>query len=608
MHVGPFYEGNGHTSFTVWAPLRKKVDLVLSGPQKRQLPMERDEMGYWHAHKVPAGPGELYKYRLDNSMEFPDPGSRFQPEGVHGPSSVVDFGSFAWSDSHWKGVELDRMVIYELHIGTFTPGGTFEACAEKLDYLKSLGVNTIEIMPVAQFPGSRNWGYDGAYPFAAQNSYGGPEGLMYLVDQCHKKEMSVVLDVVYNHLGPEGAYLHEYGPYFTDEYNTPWGAAVNYDQAYSYGVRNYFIQNALAWLSDYHIDALRLDAIHGIYDFGAFHILREIAEAVEQLSDYTGRKRILIAESDLNDTRVINPFEKNGYGIDAQWSDDFHHSVHTLLTGENRGYYEDFGSPGELCKAYNEGFVYSWTYSRNRKRYHGSSSKDISPEELVVCIQNHDQVGNRMLGERLSMLVSFDGLKVAAASMVLSPYTPMLFMGQEFAAQTPFLYFISHLDEHLVQLVREGRAREFAEFKWEATPPDPQAQSTFEKSKLDWDSISKGNHKQMLEFYRTLFELRREHPSLRSRTRSASELFGEGKSGVVLLRRGDMSKSVAFLNFSEKEVVFTGKDAGIENGHRLIDSQHESWGGEKEKMMPGELKVDGECRLAPLSVALYELD
>lgn len=607
MHIGSFYEGNGHSSFTVWAPLRKKVDLVISEPQKRQVAMERDDMGYWHAHRVPAGPGFLYKYRLDDSMEYPDPASRFQPKGVHGPSSIVDHNEYVWSDSNWRGVALEDMVIYELHIGTFTPAGTFESCAEKLDYLKSLGVNTIEIMPVAQFPGSRNWGYDGAYPFAAQNSYGGPEGLKHLVDQCHKKGMAVVLDVVYNHLGPEGAYLHEYAPYFTDEYDTPWGAAVNYDQAYSYGVRNFFLQNALSWLSDYHIDALRLDAIHGIYDFGALHILREMAQEVEQLTDYTGRKRILIAESDLNDRRVITPFDKNGYGIDAQWSDDFHHSVHTLLTGENRSYYGDFGSVGDLCKALNEGFVYSWTYSQNRKRYHGSSSKDISPEKLVVCIQNHDQVGNRMLGERLSMLVSFDGLKIGAAAMTLSPFTPMLFMGEEFAARTPFLYFISHLDENLVQLVREGRAREFAEFKWEATPPDPQAQSTFEKSKLDWDSLSKGNHGQMLDFYRTLLGLRREHPSFRSRTRIASELFGDGNSGVVVLRRGDETKSVMLLNFSPNDVSFTAKDAGIERGRKLIDSQDERWGGRKEKEMPEEMRADTGCSLAPLSAVLYEL-
>ncbi len=603
MYIGSNYEGNQTASFTVWAPLKKNVQLLLGEENPKVISMDRDDFGYWQASHIQTAPGTFYRYRLDGSSDFPDPASRFQPQGVHGPSCVVDHGAFNWNDSTWKGMALQDMVIYELHTGTFTPSGTFEGCAERLDYLRNLGVTAIEIMPVAQFPGSRNWGYDGAYPFAVQNSYGGPEGLKRLVDQCHAKGMAVVLDVVYNHLGPEGAYLQEYGPYFTDEYGTPWGAAVNYDESYSYGVRNYFVQNALSWFADYHIDALRLDAIHGIYDFGALHILREISDAVKELSAKEGREMILIAESDLNDTRVISPVEKNGYGIDAQWSDDFHHSVHSLLTGENRSYYGDFGKMGDLCKALNEGFVYSWNYSPNRKRYHGSSSKDIQPEKLVICTQNHDQIGNRMLGERLSQLVSFDGLKLAAASMILSPYTPMLFMGEEFAASTPFLYFISHLDENLVQLVREGRAREFAEFRWEGTPPDPQDPATFNNCKLDWDTAFEGKHGQMMAFYRELLRLRSTVPSLRSPRRKAS-LLADQNSGVLVLSRGD--SAVVLLNFSDEDVAFSAQEAQIAGGRKLLDSQDERWGGQNVKM-PDRVEAQSQCVLAPLSVAIYEL-
>ncbi|MCL2690297.1 MAG: malto-oligosyltrehalose trehalohydrolase [Chitinispirillia bacterium] len=619
MQIGSLYKGSGLCSFTVWAPLRSAVELlIMDDHSNRIVPMERDDMGYWSADNVQAQPGTLYMYKLDGDIERPDPASRFQPKGVHGPSCVVDHCEFIWNDSRWKGIELRDMVIYELHVGTFTKDSTFTAIIEKLDYLKELGITAIEIMPVSQFPGSRNWGYDGAYPFAVQNSYGGPDGLKLLVDECHKKGLAAVMDVVYNHLGPEGTYLRDFGPYFTEEYGTPWGSAVNFDEAYCEGVRNYFIKNALSWFDDYHIDCLRLDAIHGIYDFGALHILEEMAQKTRELSLNNDKKYLLIAESDLNDVRIVSPIDKNGYGLDAQWSDDFHHSVHTLLTDEKSGYYEDFGSMSDLCKAYNAGFVYSRRYSKYRKRFHGNSSALLSPAQFVVYSQNHDQTGNRMLGERLSGLVSFDALKLAASAVILSPYVPMIFMGEEFAAQTPFQYFISHTDENLVRLVREGRAREFKAFGWQGDPPDPQSAETFNNCKLDWESAFTGQHGQMLEFYRELLLLRKIHPALNGveTHRHAQELFGDNQSKTLLLRRwvGDNKNEIlVIMNFNrDKPVSFTGEDIGLTNNSgaskravRLADSQDNRWG--SGKVMPEEITPATFGLLMPLSMTAYEL-
>ncbi|MDG5815466.1 malto-oligosyltrehalose trehalohydrolase [Chitinispirillales bacterium ANBcel5] len=604
MHIGAHYEGDGQSTFKVWAPQKSSVELHILEPQEAFHKMEKDDLGYWHISHVSAPADALYMFRLDGKLERPDPASRYQPRSVHGPSSVIDHSSFKWSDDNWKGITLQEMVIYELHIGTFTSEGTFDACIEKLDYLKSMGITAIEVMPVAQFPGDRNWGYDGVYPFAVQDSYGGPEGLKRLVNACHKKEMAVVLDVVYNHLGPEGAYVMDFAPYFTDQYSTPWGAAVNYDQAWSYGVRDFFVQNALSWFKDYNFDALRLDAIHGIYDFGAKHILREISEKVEQYSQLSGRKRYLIAESDLNDTRVLSPVSENGMGIDAQWNDSFHHALHTLITAESKGYYSDYGSVSHLIKALKEGFVYSWDYSNFRKRFHGSSSKNIAPERLVICTQNHDQIGNRMLGERLSMLASFEELKVGAATMLLSPNVPLLFMGEEFAAKTPFLYFISHTDEELVEAVRQGRAREFSEFLWEGDPPDPQAESTFRMSKLDWDSALRDDHKVMSEYYRALLELRRKIPALSSLNKKTMEISAIGDSDSLVMRRWNgHSRAVLYLNFSNEplEVNVSQMDVEME---KVLDSADKKWSGGGSDM-PEKLNAEPNPIVSPQSAVLY---
>jgi maltooligosyltrehalose trehalohydrolase len=406
-------------------------------------------------------PGTRYFYRLDGNTERPDPASKFQPEGVHGPSQVID-PHFVWEELHWSGIPFSHYVLYELHVGTFTAQGTFDAIVPHLDELKDLGITSIEIMPVAQFPGDRNWGYDGVYPGAVQNSYGGPEGLKRLIDACHQRGLAVTLDVVYNHLGPEGNYLCDFGPYFTDRYHTPWGAAINFDGPDSDAVRRFFIENALSWVTEFRLDALRLDAVHGIFDFSALHFLQELAAAVHEQAERLNRRIYVIAESDLNDVRLVSSPELGGYGLDAQWNDDFHHALHTLLTGERTGYYEDFGRIQDLAKAFAEGFVYSGAYSPARRRRHGNTSKDLAADRFVVCAQNHDQVGNRLKGDRLSALVSFEGLKLAAAVVLLSPFIPLLFMGEEYGETAPFPYFVSHSDPDLIEVVRRGRRAEFA--------------------------------------------------------------------------------------------------------------------------------------------------
>ncbi len=603
MKAGSCYHGSGAGDFSVWAPFARDVALRLVSPEERLVPMRRDRTGYWSCSVEDVHPGSLYFYRLDGERERPDPASHYQPRGVHGPSQIIDHGAFAWDDDNWRGIPLNEMIIYELHAGTFTPGGTFDAITGRLDDLTETGINAVELMPVAQFPGERNWGYDGACPYAVQNSYGGPDGLKRLVNACHGKGMTVVLDVVYNHLGPEGNYLWDFGPYFTDKYRTPWGWAINYDDAWSNEVRNYFIENALHWFGRYHIDALRIDAVHGITDMSARPFLRELAERVEEFSRSERRKYYLIAESDLNDPKVIRPRELGGFGIDAQWNDDFHHCVHTLLTGEGDGYYADFGGIAHLGKSLREGFVHSGGYSGYRKRNHGNSSKDRPAEQFIVFSQNHDQVGNRMLGERLSTLVSFESLKLAAAVTLLSPYIPLLFMGEEYAEDAPFLYFVSHSDAALVEAVREGRKNEFDAFAWKAEPPDPQDADTFNRSKIRWEKRTTGGHAAMLGFYKQLAALRRTTPAL-SRPVNDNLDVDELTEKVLCMRRwaGDSHVLVLF-NF--------GDDAGsltipLPPGawKKVLDSADPKWRG-PGGLLPEEIVPGRGVFMKGRSIALY---
>jgi maltooligosyltrehalose trehalohydrolase len=493
---------------------------------------------------------------------------------------VVDPSEFKWEDQTWKGIPLEEMIFYEIHTGTVTPEGTFEAIVPLLDYLKNeLEVTAIELMPVAQFPGERNWGYDGTYLYAPQSSYGGPRGLKRLVNACHQKGLAVILDVVYNHLGPEGNYLGDFGPYFTDRYKTPWGSAINFDGSESDEVRKFVVDNALYWVTEYHVDGLRIDAIHGIFDFSANHILCEIREAVDRQSNRLGRHILVIAESDLNDVRVINPPGKGGYGLDAQWNDDFHHCLHTLLTGEENGYYQDFGEINQLANALREGFVYSGQYSSYRKRRHGSSSKHLPPSKFVVFSQNHDQVGNRANGDRLSTLVSFEALKLVAGIVLLSPNIPLLFMGEEYGEEAPFQYFVSHSDQALIEAVRKGRKEEFSAFQWDEEIPDPRDVATFLRSKIHLDQRQNGKHKSLFDFYKRLIKLRKEVPPLSCLDRKSMQVRAfEREKAIFIKREYGEDRVIGVFNFNDKPIKI---ETNIEKGswQKIFSSTSEEWDG-----------------------------
>ncbi len=607
MKIGAHYLGDGNCEFVVWAPFRQKVELKVISPPERTVPMNRDKLGYWQTVLKDVYPDTLYSFRLDGEIERPDPASYSQPEGVHGPSQVIDCNSFHWDDGNWSGVDIAQMIMYEIHTGTFTPEGTFEAIIPRLDEILDLGINAIELMPVAQFPGERNWGYDGVFPYAPQNSYGGPKGLKRLINDCHSKGMSVILDVVYNHLGPEGNYFWDYGPYFTDKYRTPWGNALNFDDAYSDEVRNFFIENALSWFREYHVDALRLDAVHAIYDFSAKHLLAELSEKVEELSKKEKRGFYLIAESDLNDSRIIERREFGGYGIDAQWCDDFHHSLHTLLTGEGLGYYLDFGKTEHLIRALKEGFAYSGQYSEYRKRRHGNSPKERSGEKFVVYSQNHDHIGNRFHGDRLSTLISFEGLKLAAGIVLLAPYIPFLFMGEEYGEDAPFLYFVSHSDPTLIEAVRKGRRAEFESFDWKGEPPDPQSSGAFFNSKINWEKRNEGSHKVLLNYYKRLIKLRKEIPALSNLDRDNLEVWGLEKEKVVFMRRWDdeqVTHVFSIFNLNESNLDIHGQ---FPDGRwkKLIDSSEEKWNG-PGSLMPEIVESGGESGIGGFGLSLFK--
>lgn len=562
--LGATHVGDDTYHFHLWAPNVQDVKLRFLGTagqsEERIVEMEAVGEGFYQARVEGVPPGTRYFYRLDNERDRPDPTTRYQPEGVHGPSQLVDT-HFEWEDDGWAGLPLQKYIVYELHVGTFTPEGTFEAIIPHLEWLKELGITAIELMPVAQFPGDRNWGYDGVNLFAVQDSYGGNEGLKKLVNACHKAGLAVILDVVYNHLGAEGNYLSEYGPYFTDRYQTPWGSAVNFDGPGSDQVRRYFIENAVYFLRDFHIDALRLDAIHAMLDFSGIPFLEEMAAVVDREAVHLNRRVYLIAESDLNNARVIRSRESHGYGLDAQWSDDFHHALHVLLTGEAQGYYRDFfdesgAEPLQfIYKALTEGYVYTGQFAPARGRRHGTPARDLPAERFVVCMQNHDQVGNRMEGDRITALTSWDRVKLGAALLLLSPYVPLLFMGEEYGEDAPFLYFASHTDPGLVEAVREGRKREFAEFMI-GEPPDPYAEETFERSKLNHALAQEGRHRELREFYRTLIHYRKTLPpfELLSQDHMTVQAFEEEQ--VLLMRRWYGANQIcAIFNFNTEPVT-----------------------------------------------------
>jgi maltooligosyltrehalose trehalohydrolase len=526
------------TVFEVWAP-EKTVRLRVAGAEHA---MDRGADGWWRVDVPEAGPGADYAYLLaDHDTPLPDPRSRWQPAGVHGPSRVYDHAAFAWTDQAWTGRQVPGSVLYELHVGTFTPGGTFDAAIERLDHLVDLGVDMVELLPVSAFNGDRNWGYDGVCWYAPQESYGGPDGLKRFVDACHGRGLGVVLDVVYNHFGPSGAYAPMFAPYLSEVAN-PWGASINLDGPGSGEVRRYIVDSMLAWLRDYHMDALRLDAVHAFSDHSAIHLLEQMAVEVESLSTHLGRPLSLIAESDLNDARLITPREAGGYGLTAQWDDDIHHALHALLTGERQGYYGDFGSLECLQAVLTSAFFHAGTFSSFRGRVHGRpvDRHTVPGYRFVAFLQDHDQIGNRALGDRLSALVSPGLLKVGATLLLTTPYTPMLFMGEEWAAGNPWQYFTSHPEPELAAAVRNGRRKEFAEHGWaEAEVPDPQDPATFERSKLDWSEPTKPPHAEILDVYKRLIAVRRERPELTDPKLDAVEVWHGDQ--FVVMRRGPVT-------------------------------------------------------------------
>lgn len=579
--------------FKVWAPFARTVAVELVDQDRMAIPMQHSSEGYFEVTVNGVGPRARYRYLLDGKNARPDPASRFQPEGVHGPSVVVDPDSFRWTDTTWREMPLENMIIYELHVGTFTREGTFDAIIPHLSYLKeSVGITAIELMPVAQFPGGRNWGYDGVYPYAVQSSYGGPDGLKRLVDACHAAGLAVILDVVYNHFGPEGNYLGEFGPYFTDRYKTPWGAAINYDGPDSDEVRHYVVSNALYWITEYHIDALRLDAIHGIYDFSATHILKELSSAVHVQAARLNRQVFVIAESDLNDACVIDRPSHGGYGLDGQWNDDFHHALRVVLTGDQRGYYEDFHGLMDLGTAVREGFVYSGQYSGHRRRRHGNSSQQCRPSQLVVFSQNHDQIGNRAVGDRLSTQLPFDALRVARALVLLSPNIPLLFMGEEYGETAPFQYFIEHSDPDLIEAVRQGRRREFAHFGWKAEDiPDPQDMATFERSRVNRERLDE-RQAGLLRWTSRLIQLRKTLPSLSAgdAKRICHKVWVLEKENVLVIHRWVKGGEAALLVLGFNKLPVTVMLPELPGAWQLrVDSMAKEFGGTGQDSMPTHL-------------------
>jgi len=560
--------------YRVWAPLADRASVKASG---EVFPMERDGKieGWWSAPGRIARPGEDYTFSIDGGPDLPDPRSGWQPHGVHGPSRIVDHGRFRWSDGEFQARPFSSALVYELHVGTFTQEGTFDSAIPRLDHIKALGVTHVELMPVADFPGRFGWGYDGVSLFAPRHAYGGPDGLKRLVDACHARGLGVILDVVYNHLGPAGNYLPKFGPYFTDRHHTPWGDALNFDGPYSDEVRRYFCDNALMWLRDYHFDGLRLDAVHAIVDTAAVTFLEQLATEVDVLKAHLGRHLVLIAESDLNDPRIVRPWEIGGFGIDAQWSDDFHHALHSVITGERNGYYSDFGSMKDLATAFETSYVYTGRRSKFRLRRHGRPPIGLTGHHFLGYVQNHDQLGNRAQGDRLCHLTTKDRAKVAAAMVLTAPFVPMLFQGEEFAATSPFQYFADFADDpDLARAVSEGRRKEFGQFGWKPEDvPEPGSPETFERSKLHWDELDREPHRELLEWHRELIRLRRDLPQLTDGrldlicTDSSEDeqwLFVERGLVSIVANLADVPRKIPLRDGRPTDILLASVTGGIE--------------------------------------------
>jgi len=584
----------------VWSPKAKEV-ILHNESRNLDLKLLASDLGYWHLQTNEIKPGDLYCFSIDGGHKLPDPASLSQPLGVDKASQAIDLNAYAWSDESWQNPPIGNYIIYELHVGTFSEESSFLGVIKHLDDLKDLGITGIEIMPVAQFSGVRNWGYDGVFPFAVQNTYGGAVAFQQLVDACHQKGIAVILDVVYNHLGPEGNIFEEYGPYFTDKYKTPWGKAINFDDAYCDPVRRFYLENALTWLRDFHVDALRLDAVHAIKDYGAIHIIEELSDLVEEYNKNSGTKKYLIAETDLNDIRFVRDKEKCGFGVDAQWCDEFHHALRVSAGQERQGYYADFNGLADLAKSYKDAYVFTGQYSHHRHRKFGTSTTGISGDRFIVFAQNHDQVGNRMMGERLSQLVSFEMQKLIAAVILTSPFVPLLFMGEEWGTGTPFPYFVDFSNEELRAAIVKGRKEEFAQFQTQGRPPIPHKPETFLSAQLKWKERREGQHGILFRFYKKLIGLRKTEPPLMNYERSAVEVFCEEEKGILILDRSFKEQHVYCLfNFSKEKRTLRLKEETVSK-RLLLASSDLNWKGKYD--MP-TVDYTSQINIEPESVIL----
>lgn len=575
--------------FKIWAPKAGKMYVMLG--EDRVAMDGPDSQGWWRRKIEAAGPGSDYAFLIDEDRTpYPDPRGAWQPNGVHGPSRVYDHKAFSWTDELWQGPPFSGAVIYEMHVGTFTKEGTFTAAIQKLPYLFDLGVTHVELMPVAEFPGRFGWGYDGVGLYAVQEAYGGPDGLKAFVDASHAHGLGVLLDVVYNHFGPVGNYANKFGPYLTDRHCTPWGDAMNFEGPGSDEVRRFFCDNATMWMRDYHVDGLRLDAVHEFVDRSAIHFMEQLSAEVEVMSSTLGRRLILIAESDLNDPKVVTPREAGGYGMDAQWSDDFHHALFSVLVPDAEGgYYSDFGKMSDITKSLKNIFVFDGDFSKYRNRRHGRPVQGLSAHHFIGFLQNHDQVGNRATGDRVEQVVGMERSKTAAALMLTAPFVPMIFEGEEYAASTPFQYFADHEDPEMARSVSEGRKKEFAAFGWKQEEiPDPEKTETFERSKLNWDEVHEGRHKEMLEWYKSLIELRRKSPSLNDGDPLHVKVTCDEEKRWLKMERGNVT---VIVNLGAEEVR-----QGVEGMKLLLSSQ------------PGVTLEGNDVKLPPDSAAILSAE
>lgn len=594
-HLGGHYLSENKAHFLVWAPRAKRVNIHLI-QENRFVAMDSLEQGYFGKIIENLPQNTLYQYQLDGGQSYPDPASRYQPDGVHGPSQVINIPT---NTSAWPGLDLEQFIIYELHVGTFTPEGNFDALITRLDYLKDLGITAIELMPVSQFPGTRNWGYDAVFPFAIQNTYGGPLAYQKLINACHQKGLAVIQDVIYNHLGPEGNVFNQFGFYFTEKHTTPWGNAINFDDTHHEAVRRYVCENLLYWFETFQVDALRLDAVHAIKDDSSYHIFQQMTDTLATYQHRTNRKVYLIAESDLNDVKLIKTKQENGYGFDAQWNDDFHHALHTVLTAEHIGYYADFGQLGQLAKALEQGYVYTGEYSKHRGKVHGTLCRDLPAKRFVIYAQTHDQVGNRATGDRLATLISFAQCKLAGGLYLLSPYLPQLFMGEEWGETAPFLYFIDHSDKELIANVQKGRQAEFPDAIKDLT--NPQAKAAFLGSKIRWDRSSDPKQQALFGFYQILIQLRKSEAALQVLSKQGMRVVYDESSKWLYFTRSYQNETVFVMaNFSDQAAMLP-PDCPKDTWQCLLSSEEKRWLGQREnrldliihQILPYELLV---CR------------